>query len=388
MTMRMLFVVTTSTSAYAFLLPFARYMRERGHDISFACSIQSSADAPSRVRELRDAAFIVHEIPFARTIQPVQDARTLLSLTRLIRSNSYDLVHTHFSKAGFIGRFAAKVAQCPIVIHTAYDLYFRAYNSGPKRQIFILLEKLAAPFCDTMLFISETVRQDAIRCHLKNESALMLVGHGIDIARYASFRTDVAAVRTKYGIGKSDLWVGNVGRRVHNKGIDTLIRAAALVLERRPDARFIIAGVGPLRGGLEALTHSLGIASQVQFAGYLPEDEDVMRLMSSLDVFVLPTRREGLGLVFVEAMALQCPVVGSRISPITKVVKDGETGLLATANDPEDFARAILVLLEDTHLRRRMGTAGPVHVEREFDEKQVFQRIEAEYQRMADAVGI
>jgi glycosyltransferase involved in cell wall biosynthesis len=383
----MLFVSTTSATAHAFLLPFAQYMHERGHDISFACSSQSFADVLSRVKELRDAGFVVHEISFAREIRPVQDVRAFWRLTQLIRSNSYDLVHTHTSKAGFIGRFAAKVARCPITVHTAHDFFFRAYDLGLKRQVFLWLEKIAAPFCDAMLFVSEAVRQDAIRYHLKNKTALVLVGNGIDVAKYASFRTDVAAVRSQYGIKKADLWVGSVGRLVQNKGLDTFIRAAALVLQQRPDAHFIIAGDGPLRTELEALACSLGIAAQVQFVGFLPETEDIMSLMSSLNVFVLPTRREGLGIVYLEAMALQCPVVGSRISPVTEVVKDKETGLLATVDDPEEFARAILVLLEDSDLRRRMGAAGPIHVEHEFDQRRGFERIEVAYQRMAGTIG-
>lgn len=386
--MRMLFVSTTSATAYGFLLPFAEYMRERGHEISFACSSQSFADAPSMVSELRGAGFVVHEIPFVREIQPLQDARAFWSLTRLLQANSYDLVHTHTSKAGFIGRLAAKVARCPLVIHTAHGFFFQKYNSGLKRRFFIFLEKIVAPFCDVILCVSEAIYQEAIHYRLKNESALVCVGQGIDVAKFTSFQTDVTAVRATYGINQADLWVGSVGRLVYQKGIDTFIRAAALVLQQRPELHFIIAGDGPLRSELEELAHSLGIAEQVQFIGFLTKFEDVMRLMSSLDLFVLSTRFEGLGVVYLEAMALQCPVVGSKISPVTEVVKDGETGLLATVDDPEEFAKAILVLLEDSELRRRMGAAGPVHVEREFDLKQVFQRIEAVYQRMAGAVGL
>ena len=138
--MRMLFVTTTSTTAYGFVLPFAKYMREKGHDISFACSLKSFADAPSRVQEICDAGFVVHDIPFAREINAFQDIKAFVSLTRLLRDKNYDLVHTYTSKAGFIGRLAAKLAGAPLVIHTILGLFYQNYDSGFKRNLFILLE--------------------------------------------------------------------------------------------------------------------------------------------------------------------------------------------------------------------------------------------------------
>jgi glycosyltransferase involved in cell wall biosynthesis len=383
----MLFITTTSTTAYAFVLPFAKYMREKGHDISFACSLKSFADAPSRVQEIRDAGFVVHDIPLVREINAFQDINAFWSLTRLLRDTNYDLVHTYTSKAGFLGRFAAKLAGCPLVIHTILGLFYQTYNSGFKRNVFILMEKLAAPFCDAMLCISEGMRQEAIHHHLKDEAELEVVGLGIDFAQLRNLKTDVAAVRAQYGLIPTDLVIGSVGRLVYQKGFDTLLRAAALVLQRYPDACLVIAGSGELQAELEALASSLGIAEKVKFLGHI-NNAEVLRLMSTLDLFVLSTRFEGLGVVYLEAMALECPTVGSRISPVTEVVKDGETGLLATVDDPEDLARAILVLLEDAELRKRMGRAGVLHVEREFDEKQVFKRIEAVYEKKARAVGI
>lgn len=384
--MRMLFVSTTSATAQAFLLPIAKYERERGHDVSFACSFKNFADAPSRVKELREAGFVVHEISFEREIKPLQDAKAFWSLTRLIQANNYDLVHTYTSKAGFLGRFAAKFAKCPNVLHTVLGFAFQEYNSGLKRRFFILLEKISAPFCDLLLFISDFNRQEAIRYHLKNENALIFVGLSFDsIDKFKNFQTDVTAVRAEYGVKPTDLLVGTVGRLVYQKGMDTFIRAAALVLQKRSDVHFIIAGDGLLRSELKELAHSLGIAEQVQFLGFLNEIEQVMRLMSSLDVFVLSTRFEGLGLVYLEAMSLECPVVGSRISPVTEVVKEGETGLLAAGDEPEEFAQAILVLLEDPDLRKKMGAAGPAHVEREFGLQQVLERIDNVYQKIEAA---
>jgi len=383
----MLFVTTTSATAYAFVLPFAKYMREKGHEISFACSFKSFADAPSSVQGITDAGFVVHEIPFAREINAFQDIKAFWSLTKLLRDRNYDLVHTHTSKAGFIGRFAAKMAGCPLVIHTVHGLSYLTYDSGFKRNLFIVLEKLAAPFCDVMLCVSEGMRQEAIRHKLKDEAALEVVGQGIDFAKFRNLKIDVGAVRAQYGLTPTDLVIGSVGRLVYQKGFEILLQAAVLVFQKYPDACLVIAGSGELDAELKALASSLGIAEKVKILGPLAHQE-VMKLMSSLDLFVLSTRFEGLGIVYVEAMALECPTVGSRISPVTEVVKDGETGILATVNDPEDFARAIIYLLENPDLQKRFKTAGLLHVEQEFDEQLVFKRLEAVYQKKARAVDI
>jgi glycosyltransferase involved in cell wall biosynthesis len=386
--MQILFVSTTSFISHTHLLSFAKHLREKGHQAAFACSPWDYEDAPVRVKELREEGFDVYEIPLDRSIQLWKDAKALWSLTNLLRNKKFDLVHICTSKAGFVGRFAAKFVGCPMIVHMPYDFFFRAYPSGLKRWFFVLLEKLVAPFCDVMLFISDAVHQDCLAYRMKHESTLIKVGYGIDMSRHIGFQADVKAVRSQYGIGENDLVVGNIGRQVYHKGTDTLIRAAAIVLQKFPQARFIIAGDGSSRPDYEELAKSLGITANVHFVGFLPTREDVMQLMKAVDIFVLPTRREGLGVVYIEAMALQCAVIGSRIAPVTEIIRDGETGLLATVDDPEDFAHAIVTLLEDSTLRQKIGIAGHDQVIREFDEKDIFERIEDVYHKLALANGI
>jgi glycosyltransferase involved in cell wall biosynthesis len=386
--MKMLFVSTTSSTAWAFILPIAKYERERGHQVEFACSFADFTDAPCRIEELQAAGFVVHEIPFAREIELLQDAKAVWLLTKLIRKNKYDLVHTYTSKAGFIGRLAGRLAGCPNVIHTVLSFAFQPYESGLKKQLYLWLEKLAAPLCDRLLFISDCNLQEAIQYKIKDKEKLALVGLSFDsIAKFKTFQADAAAVRAKYGVKPNQLLVGTVGRLVFQKGMDTFIKAAALVVQKRSDVHFLIAGDGDLRNQLEEMTRSLGISEQVQFLGYITEMEEVMSVMSSLDLFVLSTRFEGLGLVYLEAMALQRPVIGSKISPVTEVVKDGETGLLANVDDPEDFARAILQLLEDSELRQRMGAAGPTHVESKYSWQKVLERVHDVYEEIVREEG-
>ncbi len=382
--MRMLFVCTTSATANAFLLSIAKYERDKGHDISFAFSFESFVDAPSAVDKLCEAGFTVHEIPFDREISLFKDLKACWLLTRLIRTKNYDLVHTHTSKAGFIGRLAAKVAGCPNIIHTVHGFEFQRYSSGLKRDFYISLERIAAHFCDILLFVSDFTRKEAIRYKLKDDTKLVLVGVSFDsIPQFKNFHADPTQVREQYAIPQTDMLVGSVGRLVYQKGMDTFIRSAALVLQKYPSVTFLIAGSGSLRPELEELTHSLRISEKVKFVGFL-NTEQVMQLMSSLDVFALSTRFEGFGLVYLEAMVLQCPVVGSRISPVTDVISEGKTGLLATVDDPEDFAQSILLLLEAPDLRKQMGESGLAYVDREFNMQNVLERHDKIYKEITN----
>jgi glycosyltransferase involved in cell wall biosynthesis len=385
--MKMLFVATTSTTAWAFVLPIAKYEREKGHQVEFACSFEDFTDAPRRINELQAAGFKVHEIPFVREINLQKDVKAFWRLRKLILDNQYDLVHTHTSKAGFVGRLSAFAAKCPTIIHTSHSFAFQMYDSGLKRQFFIFLEQIIAPLCDVILCVSEKIYQEAINYNLKSKDKLICVGQGINITPFKAFQSDPNTIRAKYNIQPNDLLVGTIGRLVYQKGMDTFIKAAALVLQKRPDVKFIIAGDGELRSQLQELANSLKITENLQFVGFITDVDAVKNLIASFDIFVLSTRFEGLGVVYLEAMALERPVIGSRIAPVTKVIKEGTTGFLAEVDNPEDFATNILNLLEDSELRSKMGAAGPAHVEREFNLQTVIESHSKIYQEFANCKG-
>jgi len=172
---------------------------------------------------------------------------------------------------------------------------------------------------------------------------------------------------------------------VPDKGLECLLEAAAEVAKSRADAKFLIAGDGPLRGELVRMSATFGIEDRVIFAGFR---DDIPSLLAAADIFALPTLREGFGVAFAEAMAMGVPVVGSKIGPITEVVKDGETGILVPPNQARSLAQAILLLLEDEAKRKEMGKAGRVGAETLFDERSNFHKIESLYQQLLRQKGV
>jgi len=376
--LRVIHFATTSVMHKSFNLPLARYQRERGLIVEFGCGEDIPRGYESAVGELARDGFAVHVVPFPYAIRPAADARALLRLWRFFRRHRYDVVHTHTSKDGVLVRLAARAAGCAVV-HTAHDLYFRNFPPGVRRSAYAWIERGLGRVTDTVLFTNPEILEAANAEGIRGRRANTVVGAPLrELTWFAASETEAEAFRQELRLTRGPI-VACVGRLVAFKGIDTLLRAAVQVLARRPDAQFVVLGGGPLEAELRALAERLGIAPRVTFTGFRADDRDVLRLLRLADVFCLPTRREGLGIAFVEAMAMGVAVVGPRIAPITTVVAEGETGLLVEAEDDAAYAAAIVSLLEDPERRRAMGDAGRRRVAAHFDPRRVFEAVTASY---------
>jgi glycosyltransferase involved in cell wall biosynthesis len=175
------------------------------------------------------------------------------------------------------------------------------------------------------------------------------------------------------------LVVGSVARMVPEKGVACLLEAIAICTQSYPDLAVILLGDGPERGALESQAVQLGIADQVHFLGFIQDVREIRQYYSLMDIFVLPTRWESFGLVFAEAMAMEIPVVGTMIEPITSVVKHEETGYLVPPDDAAGFAQAILDLANNPDDRVKMGKAGRQRSIELWDQKKILEHIESIY---------
>ena len=201
---------------------------------------------------------------------------------------------------------------------------------------------------DAYIVLTPSLRE-AAQPFLRGARRLEMVPPGIDLDRFDPAAVEAAAVRRLRG--SASRVVGIVARLAEQKGIETLLDAIPRLLDAAPDTRALIAGDGPNRAALEARARRLGIAAAVDFLGYRA---DVEAIYAALDVMVLPSRHEGFGVAFIEAMAMGVAVVGTRVVGSVDAVRDGITGLLVPPDDPAALAAAILRLLDDPQLRRRL----------------------------------
>ncbi len=377
---RVLEVCTILLTARVFIAPVARYLSVSGYEVAIGCSTANAPDGPrsSTVTELEGVS--VYHVDIPRTIRPFKDLRACWTLYRLIKQFQPTIVHTQTSKAGMIGRLAAYLAGTPIIIHTAHAFPFHVNLHPVMRWVYVLLERWAGRVSDLIMVDTASVRDEGVRARVMRDAArLAVVPMGIDLNKFSPTGREPATLRRTLGLEPHDLVVGTVARLVPDKGLECFLQMAALIHAARPNTRFLIVGDGPLRDDLERQAIALNVRSTIVFTGHRA---DIPDLMAVLDVFVLPTLREGFGVVFAEAMAMEKPTVGSRIGPVSEVVEEGVTGYLATPGNPQEFAQFVLQLLGDQSKRRRFGEAGRRRVEQLFSQSRMCELIEGHYRRL------
>src|SRR5438132_5424207 len=245
---RVLHVCTILLTARVFIAPLARHLASRGYDVAVACSDAEAADGPtvSCAQDIAGCPF--YRVPIPRTIRPLQDLRAVWQLYCLIHRLKPDIVHTQTSKAGVIGRLAARLAGAPIVIHTAHAFPFHPYLSAPVRWAYVTIERWGAGLADLIIVDTESVRADGLQHRIvRAPGKLVTVPMGIDLKKFSPSPQGPANLRKALRLGMRDLVVGVVARLVPDKGLECFVRMAARILSASSDVRFQCVGDGPLR---------------------------------------------------------------------------------------------------------------------------------------------
>ncbi|MDO8546004.1 MAG: glycosyltransferase family 4 protein [Nitrospirales bacterium] len=365
--MTILEMSTESSVQMAFIVPLAQHLRKQGHQVVLACSDDPGEAGQSFVETLRRMGFEVLVLPLKRTIAPWSDLRATVELYRHLRRRRFDVVHTQTAKAGMVGRIAAFLARVPVIVYTAHAFPFHEYLSPWRIRLYSLLERLASLLCHAIAVDSECVRSRGLAFHVAPPEKIRVIPMGIDTERFdpGKYRAERAAIRVELGLRPDATVIGAVARFVPDKGLDVLLQTVSLLAKRFPDLQCLLTGDGPLKEDLRNLSRTLGLEGRVLFAGYRT---DIPRVLSAMDLYMLPTRREGFGVAFAEAMSMEVPVIASRIPPLDEIVADGHTGALADVGSPDAFARAAEPLLADPDLRRKMGQAARQRVLERFEQ--------------------
>jgi len=317
----------------------------------FTCTLisgQTTEPPPGLAQSLSRAGVTWIDIPsLRRPVNPIADCSALWRLTRVIRRMRVDIVHTHSSKAGFLGRLAARLAGVPHIVHTPHGHIFEGYFSPLATRAFIALERLAARWTDCIVTLSDEEARDHLRHGIGRPEQFVTIPSGVDL--------DPILQATPVPLAPGRPVIGTVARLVPVKGIHHLIEAAPAVLRKAPNARFVIVGDGESRLALEAQVRALGLADRFLFAGF---QSDAPAFLAGMDIFVLPSLNEGMGRVLVMAMALGKPIVATRVGGVPELLGNGEAGLLVPPADSAALAEAIGSLLGDPARSQALGEAG------------------------------
>ena len=296
------------------------------------------------------------EVPhLRRPVSPLADGRALWTLWRTIQRMKVDIVHTHTSKAGFLGRLAARLAGVPHILHTPHGHIFHSYYGPAGTRTFVAMERWAARFTERIITLTDAEAAQHLALGIGRPEQFVTIPSGVDLERVRAAAADSPQMRRALGLGLEAPLIGTVSRLVPVKGLRNLLAAMPEILRRCPATHLAVAGDGEERAALEAQAATLGLAPRVHFLGFR---EDADAVIGALNVFILPSLNEGLGKVLVTAMALGVPAVASRVGGVPDVVEDGQQGLLVPPGDPAALAKAVIALLEDRTRGVAMGAAG------------------------------
>lgn len=326
-------------------------------------------------RAITDAR--VQIVPWLRhQIDPLRDLEALVRLRSHMAANDIDVVHTHSSKAGILGRLAAHLAGVPFVVHTVHGWSFNDTQSRTRRRAYVEMERLAAGFTNRIVVVSSRNREKGLSMGIGRPDRYEVVHSGIDVDAFRQPETDRRAVRRSLGYGPDQVVVGTVACLKPQKAPLDFVRAAAEAYSRDERLRFFIAGDGPLRPAVEAEITRLGLGGIVQLLGWR---RDVVDLYHAMDVFLLTSIFEGLPRSVLQAMAAGVPVVATDVDGTPEVVRNRQTGLLIPPARPEAAARALLEVVRDAELRDTCIDQAGVLLTRDFEIRQMVRRLDRLY---------
>ncbi len=285
-----------------------------------------------------------------RPINPFKDILALIEIYRFIKKNKIEIVHTHSSKAGILGRWAARLAKVKFILHTVHSWSFNDYQPLLVRGFFIWLEKLTAKFTYKLIVVSDHDKQKGLQNRIGDERKYHLIRYGIN---YNEFNTS-NNIRKKLGIDNNDLVVGMVSCFKPQKSPLDFIKLASLINQLLPDleVKFLLTGDGILLRQIEKLIFEFGLQQKVILAGWR---KDIPEILSAIDIFVLTSSWEGLPVSVLEAMAASKPVVATYTGGISEIIVEGETGFLVPRRSPDKMAEKLIPLLKDEDLQKSIG---------------------------------
>jgi glycosyltransferase involved in cell wall biosynthesis len=318
-----------------------------------------------------------------REIRPLRDLRGLFRLWWFLIRNRYDIVHTHTSKGGFVGRLAARAAGVRAIIHTAHGFAF--HEESPRRtlRLYTLLERIAAFACDRIATVSHYHRRWALELGIAGASKIVAIPNGISADR-VNGDGNHQSVRLELGIGPRVRMLLTIGRLAEEKGLDDLLHALRFIA-RDSTNRFELAfaGAGPLASSLTKRAADLGIQDRVLFLGFR---SDIGDLLAASDIVVLPTLREGLSISLLEAMAAGKPIITTTIGSNLEATHNGTAAMLVPTKNPKALAEAIVKLSQDDSLRQSISLRAREIFYRCYTEARMLESYRAQYLELSGKV--
>ncbi|MBN2302038.1 MAG: glycosyltransferase family 4 protein [Lentisphaerae bacterium] len=366
-------IEATTGGAKRHVVDLATHLNADRFDTTVICSTLRDKSFQNDIAVMRNTGIEVAVIQMTRHISPLRDIASLIKILRFLKRGKFDVVHTHSSKAGFLGRLAATLAGVPRVVHTPHVFAFQMNVPRTFRYFYLVCERIAARFCHIIICVCENERQTAIADGLCNASKLVVVANGIE--PLSPKQNELLEEQKTFSIEPNELVVSAVGRLAVQKGHHYLLLAAAHIVKNEKNVKFLIAGEGNQRKQLEETAKNLGIESHCLFPG---GNTDTASLFHVSDLIVFPSLWEAVPYALLEAMSAGKAVIAFNVGGLSEVITP-DSGVLVPPKDDRALALAISNLLADKPRRDRMGKAARDIVAQQYNLQNMINRTAAIY---------
>lgn len=359
-----------------------RGLVERGHRVTLISGPETGPEGSLWDQAAEAGCELIRLNAMRRAIHPLRDWSALRGLRRAFQRISPEVVHTHSSKAGILGRSAAARARVPVVVHTIHGSSFNRTQPLLVRSFYRHLERQAARYTDTLVSVADAMTDQAVEAGLGPPERFVTIRSGIETDHFVPSRSLRDHYRREWGIRDDEVVVGTVARLFKNKGYEEILEAMPAAVASEPRLRFVWIGDGKHRRRYERRLSTLDLRQRVRLVGLI-DPREVASQINGFDILVHASRWEGLPRAVVQALLTEIPAVCFDNDGAPEVVIPQQTGILVPFGDAGRLAEGVVALAGDPELRRDLGRRGRTRCEEMFDWRRMVTALEELYAKLA-----
>ncbi len=361
-------------------------LAERGHQVTLLAGPETGPEGSLWEQAHQAGCEVVTVDSLCRAVHPTRDWRAMQELRRLFTRLRPDVVHTHSSKAGILGRAAAASAGVPVIVHTIHGMSFNRTQPAPTRMLYRFLEQWAAQHTGAFITVADAMIDQAVEAGIAPRERFTTIRSGVETDSFMPSDQSRARLRNEWGVYDRDIVVGTIARLFENKGYEEILAAMPGAVADEPRLKFVWVGDGANRSSYERQLNDLRLRDRVRLVG-LVHPREVPHLINGFDIILHASRWEGLPRALVQAMLMRVPAVSFDNDGAPEVVLPGETGILVPFGDTKNLAAALVKLAGDAELRTTLGQGGRKLCLEAFDWRRMVSRIESLYSTVAATEG-
>lgn len=357
----------------------------RGHQVTLIAGPETGPEGSLWDDAGETGCDLITEESLSRAVGPLRDPAAFYALRRHFKRIRPDVVHTHSSKAGILGRAAAASARVPIIVHTIHGMSFNRTQSAPVRWLYKRLERRAGRRTTAFVTVADAMIDQAVEAGLGPREAFTTIRSGMVVGRFTANAKDCEAIRRQWGVTGEQVVVGTVARLFENKGYEEIIESMPAAVEGCDTLKFVWIGDGAHREVYQRRLEEMGLRDRVRFVGLVHPDEVAVHLCG-FDIVLHASRWEGLPRALAQGSLAGLPTISFDNDGAPEVVIPNETGILVPYGDTVALARAIVTLANDADLRHRLGRQGRLFCGEMFNWHKMVDELEALYHHLAENI--